>query len=1053
MRKLLLLLLMISCYQFATAQSHNITGKVTDEKGNPLQFATVQVKATKKAVFTDDRGHFSIDVNDKDILVITSVGMLAKEVPVAGQSSLNISLLPGKQELSNVVVTAMGIKREAKSLGYSATQINSKDINSSSPVNAAEGMTGKVSGAIFQLTNADVDPDNVRITLRGNRSFLGNNQPLIVVDNVPVNVSFLAEMNPNDIESVNILKGANAAALYGSDASNGVIIVTTKQGKKGKPTVTFSSAITLNKISFVPAMENDHGAASNEYEGTDAISFSNQFNFQNGYVPIENQSFSTPFSQGSPYGGDSVVIGFPGPDGQIQKVAYKAIPNEFKNFWQTGITTQNDLSFSGGDDVSSYFLSVQNVQQTGITPDNKSNRTNVRMNASRKYGIFKAAGSVSYSETNLDVVGYNSDFYFQLQNEAPQVPFTRYSNTTQLFSDLNTFYNAYALNPYWYIDNERHTSHRNNLEASGDLSLDLTKWLSIDYTFGIDNTNFNDQYTTAAQNYDSYGVFLANTISGDNYYYNGNSLPQVANSTSSTTTLYSNLKAVLQKDFGDFGTQLILGNIVNQEKQNDLSNGSTRLLNIPDFYNVNYSIGTPSVGQFYSLSRNYGNFADLTLNYKEFIYLHGSARSDNSSLLNPAYRRYFYPGGDISFVLSDAIAAIKNSKIISFLKLDGSLTKVGNISISPYQIQNVFNSPQTPFAQISLLSTANSLSLANLRPEFTLSREVGGEIGLLKNKIDLKATYFSENTTNETVSIGISTSTGYSNELYNVGEMNNQGLELDLDLIPISKANTFKWELGFHFTHYQNKVINLGPINSLYLFNSQGTSNSYAVVGQPFPVLRVTDWLRDAAGQVIVDNNTGLPQTSSQLVNFGPTNPINTLGINTTFSYKGFSVSAVFEYRAGNVVYNGTGTALDVDGLSSRVSTFGLQRFVYPNSAIIVDGKAVTNTNITTNDGGVDFWGNTDYFPGSLYVTSAAFWTFRNMSISYDLPKNVIRKLKFVQKISVSVVGNNLLLWVPKLNTWTDPEFSEDESNATGSNSINETPPVRTFGGKLSVTF
>jgi TonB-linked SusC/RagA family outer membrane protein len=1075
MRKVLAILVMTLCAGVAMAQTHPVTGKIVDEKGDPVAFATVKLKSTKSAVSADDNGNFKINAKDNDILVITGTGMNPKEVTVSGTALVTVKMTANNKELSSVVVTALGVKRESKSLGYSAATIDSKDLNSSVPVNAAEGVTGKVSGAIIQQTNSGVDPDNIRITLRGNRSFLGNNEALIVIDNIPSDPSYLAQLNPNDIETFTVLKGATAAALYGSQASNGVVIVTTKQGHKGKPVITVSSAVTFDQLSFIPSEQYYRPSASSEFESTDAISYSNQSNGQNGYVPYENQSFGTPYSAGSPYGTDSVVIGFPGPDGQVQKVAYKPLVNEFKNFWKIGRTLQNGVTYSAGDDISNFYLSALNVNRTDITPDDKYARTNIRANGSKRYGAFRAAANVGYNQTHINqtVVGQTgasqnnspfafqtgaaaSNFYTQIQNVATQVPFASYSNTNAIFADINTYYNAYALNPYWYIQNQRLNYTRNDVIGNIDLSLDVTKWLNVDYVAGINNEYYVAQQTTAAINFSPYAEnFLATLPSGAEAYFVGNQLPHVFNVNETTTKLYSDLNVTLHHQFDNIGAQLILGDVVNQEVQKYVLNGSNTLLNIANFYNVNYREGIPIVDQESFTSRNYGNFADLSLNYNKWIYLHGSVRQDVTSLLNPAYRKYTYPAGDVAVVLSDAIPALKASNTISFLKVSGAVTKVGNISVNPYQVQNVFGAgPGFPYGQTGGLTSSSTYAYSNLKPEFTVSKEVGAEIGVLNNRADFKVSYYDETTTNETVPVNVSPSTGFTSALTNLGQMNNKGLEMDLNFTPLKLQNGFRWDIGIHYTHFINKVVSLGGVSSLYIANSLGTSNSYAVVGQPYATLRVQDWLRDSAtGKVIVDPNTGLPSKGSSLVNMGTTNPTHTLGITTSVSYKGFTLSAVAEYRGGNVIYNGTGTALEEDGLSARSAQFNTQRFVYPNSVIEVNGKAVPNTNVTINDGGVGFWGNFGFFPPSMYVTSAAFWTLRNASLTYTVPQKWVEKTKYIQKASLSIVGSNLLLWVPRLNTWTNPEFSEDTGNATGSNSLSQSPATRSYGATLNLTF
>jgi TonB-linked SusC/RagA family outer membrane protein len=1056
MRKMLFLfgaICLISNLLFG--QTTALKGKVLDEQGSGIPFVSVKIKGAKGGAVADAEGNFTIKAKPGDILVLTSAGYENKQVPVSGSGNISISLVKTSQEMSAVVVTALGIKREARSLGYATAQIDNKDLNSSAPVNFASGITGKVSGMEIATTNSGVDPDNIRITLRGNRSFLGNNEPLLVVDGVPTDITYLAQINPSDIASVNVLKGATAAALYGSQAANGVMVVTTRQGGR-RPTITFTSTYTEDKVSFLPKMSYYNGSASNEFEATDAISYSNPANGQNGYVPFENQSFASPYSSGSPFGGDSIVLGALGPNGQEQKIAYRPLTSELKDFWNTGRTYQNGVSYSQGDENGAFYLSGENMQKTGVVPMDQSNRTTFRFNGGKKYGAFRANVNVSYSETNISKENSLSGAYYQVQNIATDVPYTGYQNINATFSDINTFYDAYALNPYWYLQNDRYTKNRQDLLGSATMALDVTKWLTLDYQLGVANYSYYEGANVAALNFDSYSQYMAGaTVSANESYFVGNTLPQTYSDNVTDRRIYSNFKATLHKNFGDFGGQLILGNAIQQEKQNYLYNGSNTLLNVGNFYNINYREGTPNVNQNYFIDRNIGNYADLTLNYKNWLFLHGSGRQDQDSRLIESNRTYFYPGVDASVVLSDVIPGLKDNKYISFLKIRGGDSKTGNVSINAYQIDNVVEvAPNFPYGQTAGLSANTLYPNQALKPEFTNSSEAGGEIGLFKNRVDFNGTYFYEKTTNETVTVSTSSATGYTQYLENVGRMDNKGLEMDLKGTVLKLRNGFTWDVGIHYTHYVNVVKNLGPSTSLPIPNNESTSNAYAVVGNPYPVIQVNDWAKDSAGQVIVNAKTGLPTQSATLVNFGAANPTHTLGITTQFSFKGFTLSAVAEYRGGNVIYNGTGTALDVDGLSARSAMFRHTRIVYPNSVIeTAPGKYVQNTNITTNDGGVGFWGNFGYFPNSLYVTSADFWTLRNVSLTYQIPKSVLRHLKVVQAISISVVGSNLILLLPKSNPWTDPEFSEDNGNATGTNTLNEAPPTRTFGATLNVTF
>jgi hypothetical protein len=343
------------------------------------------------------------------------------------------------------------------------------------------------------------------------------------------------------------------------------------------------------------------------------------------------------------------------------------------------------------------------------------------------------------------------------------------------------------------------------------------------------------------------------------------------------------------------------------------------------------------------------------------------------------------------------------------------------------------------------LTTPYAATTPSLSPEFTTSREVGGDIAFLKNRIDFQATYFSEQTTNETVSVEVSPATGYQTATRNLGAMDNSGLELDLRANVLRLSNGFRWDVGVHYTHYINKVVSLGAANSLYIGD-----NAYAVVGKAYTSLMLNDWERDPQGQVIVNATTGYPTIGGALVNFGTTNPTQALGLTTSVSFKGFTLSAVAEYRGGDVIYSGIGPTLDVDGLSARSAQFSHTKFVYPNSVYqAANGDYVQNTNIQIQDAGIGWWS----LPGSMYMTSGAFWTLRNASLSYMVPASAVRKLKIVQTLTVSLVGSNLFIALPKSNVWTDPEFNTSTGNATGTNSDAQPPPTRTFGASLNVTF
>ena len=1035
---------------YAQAQNNNVTGVVKDNQGNPLPYATIKIKNAATISVADSLGGFSINLNglSNAVLMVSAVGEETKEIPVNAGDRIAVTLNMGTNYNQEVIVTALGIKREAKSLGYATASLSSKEINQSAPVNALNGITGKVSGLNIQLTSSSVDPNNLHVTLRGSRSFLGNNSPLVTIDGVPSSLTILAQLDPSDIANVDILKGSTAAALYGSQASNGVIIVTTKSGTQGKDVINISSTVTWDKVYMTPKLQYLYGPASTEYESSDPISYSDPTNLQNGYTPFENQNF------GMKYNGDSVTLSYPTLDGKILRVVYAPLKDEFKKFWSNSPTYQNNVSYSGGDKKSTFYLSYQNVNRSGVMPKDKYYRNAIKFNGTRQYGIFKMAANIMFTAADMNTVSNGSSVYNQVTNLPTFIPFTSYSNTNALWGDASTYYAAYAINPYWYINNSRTDSKTNYLVGSLDMTLKPTSWVSLDYQVGVNNYYNNTFYTQAALSYNTYAWFMHNNTVSSNVATQNPQPAQVNTSSNNSLQYYSNFKLFLNRKFGNVNSQLILGNMITQNTYYSVGNSSNNLLNFPDFYNINYITGYPTAVQTTTVSRNYANYGDLSLDYQKKVFLHGSGRFESTSLLNPQYRNYFYPAVDASVVLNEILPFLQNSATLSFLKLRGGISKTGNISISPYGVQNVFsNGSGFPYGNTTGLTTPTTSTIPNLSPEFTYSQEVGLNMGLFNGRIDFQATYFNSDTKNETVTLNVSNATGYQNATRNAGQMNNKGLELDLNLVPVRLDNGFRWDLGLHYSHYSSKVVDLGGLPRLSLgttaYNTSG--NAYAVVGKPYAALMLNDWLRDSLGRVIVDANSGYPQIDPTLKYYGNTNPTNTLGINTSWTYKGFTLNIVGEYKGGNVVYNGLGNNFDMFGLSARTAQFDHTKFVFPNSVIAgPNGTYTPNTSVQLRDAGIGWW----TFPQSMYMTSGAFWAIRNVSITYQIPHELLMKTRVVQQASFSLIGSNLFMKTPSSNVWGNPEFSDGGTgNGTGSNSLNQMPSARTYGASLNITF
>jgi TonB-linked SusC/RagA family outer membrane protein len=1056
----------------ATGNS-TLKGKVTDSKDQPIQGVSVVVKATATGTQTDANGAFSINAARGNTLVVSFVGYLTREVTINSSASIVIVLEEDKKSMGEVIVTAMGIQRQSKELGYSTAKISNASINQAKPTNLVTGLSGKVSGLQVNVNDNSMDP-TTRIVLRGNRSFLGNNQALLIVDGVEVDLSYINYINPNDVDNVTVLKGANAAALYGSDASNGVLIITTKKGIKGKPTITVSSTYTQDKVAYLPDLQNSYGPHAGEYTQGYAL-FTNYLG-QRSYIPFEQQA------QGPPFNGDSVLIGFPQANGEVLRGIYQAYPNAKYNFFNKGNTWQNDVSYSGADEKGSYFISFQDVKTNGTVPNDMARRTGIRFNGTRNYGIFSSTIGLAYNQFNVDQDGDFNDTYTSLLGFPPNINVPAYKNTaTDPNASINGFPIPYSLNPYWYVNNVRNKYRDDNLAGNIDFNLKIRPWLNALYRIGYSSFLQNGQLTTGDKTYSNDAILFSNNSFSSNNYI---AFPPAPNQVSNNFDLRSRLSttALLTADntLKDFSSKAILGFTTNDSYERNSIQGSTSLA-FPGFFNIASGTQSPTLSDIITEVRTTGVFADWTVGYKDYLFAHGSVRRDESSLLAQQFRIYYYPGVDVSFIASDAIKPLQESRLLSYLKVRASVTRVGNINIPPYSLQNTFqlanagvNNPNGggaynsfPFTTSGVTSYALNQTIYNplLKPEFTLAKEVGADLGFLKGRINLQLAWFDERTSNQTVPIQVTPVTGYATQYINVGEMQNKGYEADLNITPLIRlSNGLRWNIGANFSYLNNRVISLLPgIDELNIQGSLGAKqsggaplvqNDYAIVGQAFPFLKVQDWVRDPQGHVVVDATTGLPSQDPNPKPFGQLNPKYRLGLNSSVYYKGFTLSAVAEFRAGNVIFNNM-PYLDEFSLSPRSVAGGNQRFVYPNSVIQVSpGKYVKNTNVTIDDY-FQFWGQNGfaYLPPAMFVSSGDFWKIRELALSYEVPLSLVQKAKVLKKATVSVVGRNLFVWRAKDNQWTDPEFSEDNSNAVGQTSTYQAPPVRSYGLNLTLVF
>lgn len=1058
------------------AQQITVKGKVIAlDDGQGIPGATIKVKGTIIGTLAASDGSFSLKADKGATISVSFIGYLSKDVKVIAPL-MTVTLASQTRTLNEVVVTtAQGIKRQARTIGYSVATIDNSTLNQAKPVDVASGLTGKVSGLQINLINNGVSP-STRIVLRGARSITGNNQALVVIDNIITTADILATLNPNDIQSTTVLKGANASALYGADGSNGVILVTTKTGNSGPPLITYSFTGQMESLSYLPPQNTRFGSYGGEGAGS-------IFGVNGGmgqypatdrdgnylYQPYENQSFGPQFN------GKMVPLGGPvqihHKDGSITldtlKVPYSYHGKGVADWFRKAYSLQHDFSFSNGSKDNGFFFSAQDVFKTGVIPNENYERTGFRVNGNNKKGIFFMDYSAYYNRITSKQVGgsffQNRPYYFNAFQTPGQVPVNLLQDPNTPYSDVNGFYSSYATNPAWQANHSFIRNRNDRFLGSISMGIKPTDWLTLTGRGGITYDGYTTKSTRDAVTFSPFA--LSDPTGTSDMASQVKTVPAFTRTGSATgSQVTADFLANAKKKFGDFSLDVTLGTTLkdNVFKSQSLTANS---LVIPDFFNVSNVQGVPGYNETIFQRRLVGVYGDLTVGYKNWLFLNLTGRKDYNSLLSKANRSYFYPQANLGFVFTDALPFLKDNSILTYGKISGSLTQVYQVSIPPYSLSNYYTlGSGFPFGSQAGYGQSFRTLDPNIKPEQTVAREIDLELGFLDNRINFKGAYYKENTKNQTLPVDISASTGFTSAQINTGELENHGMELDLNVAPVvSLNNGFRWNVGINFSLVQNKVLSLYKgLNQLAVQNSigsafNGNTDIYAVVGSPYPIIKTPDFLRDKQGHVIVDGSTGLPSIDPTLKAVGQSNPKYRLGLNTSVVFMGFTLAATAEYRAGNVILNGVGQSLDFGGTDAHSTQNGRQRFVWPNSVLQnANGTFSPNKNITVNEGSWNFWSgvlNSAGAAGTPYVTSAAFWKLREVSLSYQVPQKFLDHSKFIKKASIGLVGRNLLMWRPKSNTFTDPEFSEDNGNATGLTTVNQSPPTRLYGITATVSF
>jgi len=1007
-------------------QDASISGVINDETGQPLAGVSVLVKGTGKGTSTDGEGKFVLEAPSNATLLCSYVGYLTQEVVINSRKSIRITLQTDAEVLGEVVVTALGINREKKSLSYAVTQIGGEEVTKAREINLGNALTGRVAGLNASGTSTGPGGSS-RIVIRGNGSLNGDNQPLIVVNGIPIDNSNqgsagsyggmdrgngLSSINPDDIESISVLKGGTAAALYGSRAANGVILITTKSGVAQKGLgVEYNTTLTMETPRNLLDWQYEYGAGSGGLKPTsqaEAVTYGRM-------------------SWGERLDGTMVVQ----PDGEERP--YSAQKNNIKNFYNTGTTFNNTVALNGGNEVANFRFSAANLDNNGIVPNNGLNikAFNLSANATlAKKIIFE--GKAQYTVEKNENRPFTADFQ-KNPNAGTQIiansidvrtlaPGYDASGNEMVWSDY-----IYATNPYFAVNKMTNGDTRNRFIGMFSTRYNVTDYLYARGRIGIDQFNFD--------------AFDLSEPSGTAFNNRGQM------NTDQNFRQEVNAEAIIgfDKTFGDFSINALAGGnqMRNTFKGVHLTSGQ---FNVP----FQYFIGNGSAQNFeldYSRRGINSLFASADIGYNSILYLTLSARKDWFSTLAKNQNSLLYPSVGLSFLPSEAWG--NRPSWLDYLKVRASWAQVGGGAPEPYGLDLTYTNLPQQYITGATLMTINSSTIPNrLKPYTSTTTEAGIESRVFNNRVGIDLTVYDRTTTNDIVNASVPMSSGYESVALNVGEIRNRGVELLLTGTPLASSAGFNWEIAYNMAYNKNTVLKIADdLPSIQLPGATTrTLNGgiYHFEGQPFGMIAGNRAARNADGQIIYNAATGIP-LQGPLEILGKGVPPLTMGITNTFSYKNFNVSVLIDGKFGASVYSATDAYGTQYGLDKRTVEHGVRETGVPVSGVDQDGNPYA-AHVDAQTYYSTIWSTlTDQF-----VTNADFIKLRAITIGYALPSGILSKTPF-QAASLSFVARNLFFLYNSARS-IDPEASYNSGNAQGLENFG-LPTVRSYGLNLSVKF
>jgi len=1018
--------------QLTFAQEKTISGIVSDVSGLPLPGVNIVVKGTTNGTQTDFDGNYSIKASVGNVLIFSYIGQKTQNITVGASNSINVTLQEDAEALEEVVITAFGIKREKREITYQTEVVDQELLTQAQSTRAASALAGKVAGLQINVQNNGVNP-TTQILLRGVRSITGNNQALVVIDGSISTISAFDDLNPNDIESLNVLKGATAAAVYGSQAGNGALIVTTKKGAIGERlTVGVTANVTFENVAYMPDFQSQYGTG-----------------WQGAYDPIENTNWGPRFD------GTIRQVGPTFADGTFQTLPYAPVKNGARDFFETGNTVQNTFYLSGGSDTGSLYLSVGNQETEGIVPNDSYKRTTVKANATKTMGNFEIAANTSFFRDATNEVGpnlgsQNRALYWFILNQSANIPIANYKDwRNDQYASPDGYYNGYYQNPYYMVDTSRDTDKTTRMSGNISASWDVYDWLNITGRLSGDFWAGTGKEWRDAQ-----------TFTGD--YSRPSPITSYVRDTEFQRTRYqSDLLASANFNLTeDFTLKSILG-ATSSTYINHFFGLRSNNLAVPGLYDLTNGTLEATPTTFDTTERSYAYFADLTFGYKNMVFVNLTGRYDFTSTLPSDENSYFYPAISASAVVTDIIPSLKGD-VMNYLKVFGSNSTVYN-ALGAEETTEVFGTPLA-VAGTPGFELQNGFIDAGIKKEKINSTEFGLNAGFFNNRLRVDATYFKTLITDNIVPTTTPNSSGGNSFRTNIGELESDGIELTLGGT-ILKSENFSWDVNVNYTSVKTVVNSIAPGLDEVVLATTGEYGIYAEVGETFPAVKASAYYRDPNGNVVIDpangnpiSTTSLPNDNPQsgLKNLGTTTPKHIIGLSSSINYKNFRLATTIDYRTGHVYYAQGSDAMEFTGRSQESVSANRQDFIFPNSVIETSPNVfVANTNLPITNGNQDYWTNTYNEIKENYVRDATAVKIREISLSYELPQKFLDRTP-LKKLTVGIIGRNLFTWLPKENRFADPEFSNNagpSGNAIGIGGYFQSPPTNSYGLNVNLEF